>query len=63
MYIKLLVDGRPSEAFTVAYDWNEIQAIPRNEQIAYDIIGRTRRELAKEKSVVEQEIVTRAKLL
>ncbi|HOU75647.1 MAG TPA: TraM recognition domain-containing protein [Candidatus Dojkabacteria bacterium] len=63
MYIKLLVEGRPSEAFTVAYDWNEIQAIPRNEQIANDIIARTRRDIAKEKSLVEQEIVTRANLI
>lgn len=62
MYIKLLVDGHPTDTFTVGYDWNEIQMLKRNDIIATDIIERTRNTLAKTKNAVEQEIVQRANL-
>ena len=62
MYLKMLADGKPTDPFSVGLDWSEIQAVPKDVRIALIIKKIARIKYAKPRSVVEFEIVSRAKL-
>ncbi len=60
MYIKLLIDGKPSDPFSVSLDWNEVQAVPSSEEIKNQIIELSRARYARNKHEVSQQIESRA---
>jgi hypothetical protein len=63
MYLKMLVDGKPTNPFSIAFDWNEIQAVSKDVKMATLIKQVSRVKYAKPKSIVEFEIINRAKLV
>jgi type IV secretory pathway TraG/TraD family ATPase VirD4 len=62
MYIKLLVDGKPSKPFTVGLDWEEVQNVPVYPSHSSRIINNSRNKYAEPREVVEQKIKERAQL-
>ena len=62
MYLKLLVDGKPSDPFSVALDWGEVQAVPKSEEVAEEIIRNSRDGYAKPRGEIEKLISKRAQL-
>lgn len=61
-YLRLLVKGQPTQPFSMKTDWEQICALPRNEQLAQKIIELSRLRYGRDKDIVESEIKTRAKL-
>lgn len=62
MYTKLLIDGKPSEPFSVGLDWNEVQQVAKNPETAKLIIDNSRKNYAHSRIDVEDEIIKRAQL-
>ncbi|MBU1256064.1 type IV secretion system DNA-binding domain-containing protein [Patescibacteria group bacterium] len=63
MYLRMLVNGKPTDSFSVALDWNEVSAVTKDVKIAQIIKRVSRLKYAKPKSVVEFEIMNRAGLV
>ncbi|MBM4402038.1 MAG: type IV secretory system conjugative DNA transfer family protein [Candidatus Cloacimonetes bacterium] len=61
-YLRLLVSGQPTQPFSMKTDWEQICALPKNEQLAQKIIELSRLRYGRDKDIVEVEIKTRAKL-
>jgi len=62
MYLRMLVDGKPTEPFSVALDWNEVSKVPTDERVARLIVEVSRLKYGKPKKLVEQEIIRRSQL-
>jgi hypothetical protein len=62
VYLKVLVDGKPSEPFSVALDWQETQRVPKNPKVAEVIQDIARVKYARPKSLVEADVIRRSNL-
>lgn len=63
MYLKLQVNGKPTDAFSVGLEWSEIKSIVRDEESAQVIIESARSKYAKPRLEVEKTIIERAGLI
>jgi hypothetical protein len=62
VYLKVLVDGKPSEPFSVALDWLETQRVPKNPKVAQVIQDIARVKYARPKNLVEADVIRRSNL-
>ena len=62
VYLKVLVDGKPSEPFSVALDWQETQRVPKNPKVAEVIQEIARVKYARPKNLVEADVIRRSNL-
>ncbi len=61
LYIKLLVRGKPSMPFSTALDWEEAKQVPKDPRVA-ELVGKISQiKYGLPRSVVDAEIVERAK--
>jgi len=61
-YTRLLISGQPSVPFSMKTDWNAIQAIPRSEERAQQIIALSRKKYGRPADEVDAEIRARSNL-
>ncbi|MEX0621510.1 MAG: DUF87 domain-containing protein [Candidatus Woykebacteria bacterium] len=61
-YVRLLVDGQPSYPFSMATDWEMMQAVTRNKEVAESIVELSRLKYGRDRQIVEAEINQRAGL-
>ena len=62
MYLKLLVDGKPSEPFSLGLDWSEVKSVENDPRLGEIITRISRIKYGRPRSVVENEIISRARL-
>jgi len=62
VYMKLLVKGAPSPAFSLMVDWEAISAMRKNKEVGETIRQLSRVRYGRDKDTVEAEIKLRAKL-
>ena len=63
IYLRLLIDGKPSEPFSASYDWAELKKVASDERIARLIVEISRMKYARPKKLVEREVIRRARLV
>lgn len=61
-YIRLLVDGQPSNPFSMEVDWKVISSVKKDEALEAKIKALSRLKYGREAGLVEEEIRTRAGL-
>jgi len=62
LYIRPLINGKPSEPFSVSLNWKEVQSIISSSETAELIIQNTRQKYARPQNEIEAEIINRAQL-
>ncbi|OGY23263.1 MAG: hypothetical protein A2172_02060 [Candidatus Woykebacteria bacterium RBG_13_40_15] len=61
-YTRLLVNGQPTQPFSMSTDWELMKAAPRNEEVANSIKELSRLRFGRDKAIVESEINERSGL-
>ena len=62
LYLKLLINGKPSVPFSVALNWNDISTVPTDTRIKQLITKMSQTKFGVPRLVIENEIVQRARL-